>query len=52
MQEIKKIGVCLKCGNEASKDALFCMRCGTRLVSESSEAGNWFCTKCGTPIDE
>ena len=66
IQEIKKIGVCPKCGNEVSEDALFCMRCGTRLVSESPKAEleedlaedksndkeKKVCTHCGSELEE
>ena len=35
IQEIKKVDQCPNCGNEIPADAVFCMRCGTRLISES-----------------
>lgn len=66
IQEIKKIGTCPNCGNEVSPEAMFCMRCGTRLVSEDTtekaehckkcgnllEEGMLFCTHCGEPIEK
>ena len=68
IQEIKKVDTCPNCGNEIPTDAVFCMRCGTRLISESHvekeegkkckncgrllEDGVMFCTYCGTPIEK
>lgn len=52
IQEIKKIGTCPNCGSEVSLDAMFCMRCGTRLVSQTSTEKGEYCKKCGSLLEE
>ena len=55
IQEIKKVDTCPNCGNEIPKDAVFCMRCGTRLISEShvekAEEGKK-CKNCGRLLED
>lgn len=55
IQEIKKVDTCPNCGNEIPTDAVFCMRCGTRLISEShvekAEEGKK-CKNCGRLLED
>ena len=55
IQEIKKVDTCPNCGNEIPTDAVFCMRCGTRLIPEShvekAEEGKK-CKNCGHLLED
>ena len=49
---------CPKCHNKNPKDALFCMKCGTKLERKCPKCGAeypeeaMFCMKCGNKLDE
>ncbi|MBE5803270.1 MAG: zinc ribbon domain-containing protein [Clostridiales bacterium] len=39
---------CPKCGNAVADNALFCVKCGTKLAAEAPR----FCNQCGTKLAE
>lgn len=55
IQEIKKVDTCPNCGNEIPADAVFCMRCGTRLIPESrveKAEEEKKCKSCGRLLED
>src|ERR1700680_2057238 len=49
--------LCAKCHSDNSADALFCMKCGSKLELEcpacalANAPGSNFCRRCGAPLD-
>lgn len=54
IQEQSGIRICTKCGSELPKDALFCVSCGTKVVTQSTaqeRTGDYIkCANCGAMV--